>query len=287
MTTAAAFKLCPHLLFVPARMTRYLDVSRGIFELLGKYSWQVNSSSIDEFDLWLDERTRKIFGSYEATGRLVKKDIAKAFGIRGSIGIAPTWILAKLGSEISKPDGLIEVPDGEERAFLAPLPINRLPGIGKKTEQKLNRLGIKTLGQLAAMPPDTLKSHFGASGEILWRYANSIDDRAVEPPGAAKSISRETTFGKDTKDRPFLRATLRYLSERVGADLHQRGKEARSITLKLRYADFSTITRRHTLRQASDTDQTIFNTGLQLLKKALAQEQQPVRLIGIGVSNLV
>ena len=137
------------------------------------------------------------------------------------------------------------------------------------------------------MPLGALKSHFGASGEVLHRFANGIDDREVEPPATAKSISRETTFGKDTRDRSLLKATLRYLGERVGADLRQRGKQARCITLKLRYADFTTITRRHTLSQTSDSDQTIFDTGLGLLKKALAEERQPVRLIGIGVSELV
>jgi len=137
------------------------------------------------------------------------------------------------------------------------------------------------------MPPSALKSHFGASGELLWRYANGIDDREVEPPGAAKSISRETTFGKDTRDHRQLQATLRYLGERVGAELRQQSKPARCVTLKLRYADFTTITRRHTLKQATNTDQTIFDTGVKLLKRELSQEKQPVRLIGIGVSSLV
>ena len=137
------------------------------------------------------------------------------------------------------------------------------------------------------MPLYALKSHFGASGEVLHRYANSIDDREIEPPGAAKSISRETTFGKDTRDHSLLKATLHYLSERVGAELRQRDKQARCVTLKLRYADFSTITRRHTLSRGNNADQTIFDTGLSLLEKALSLQKQPVRLIGIGVSNLV
>ena len=137
------------------------------------------------------------------------------------------------------------------------------------------------------MPLDTLKSYFGASGELLQCYANGIDDSKVKLPGAVRSISRETTFGKDTKDRSLLTATLRYLSERVGSKLRQRSKRTRCITLKLRYADFTTITRSHTLRQGSNTDQTIFDSGLQLLRKALSPEKQPVRLIGIGVSNLI
>jgi len=148
-------------------------------------------------------------------------------------------------------------------------------------------LGVDTIGQLTDMPPGVLKSHFGVWGELLQRHANGIDDRKVEPPGAAKSISRETTFGEDTRDTSMLEATLRYLSERVGADLRQRGQAARCVTLKLRYADFTTITRRHTLTQSDSSDQVIFDIGLQLLKKALMLDKQPVRLIGIGVSNLV
>ena len=120
----------------------------------------------------------------------------------------------------------------------------------------------------------------------MHNYANGIDDRKVELPHPAKSISRETTFGKDTRDRSLLKATLRYLSERVGGDLRQRGRQARCVTLKLRYSDFTTIARRHALNQSTDSDQTIFDAGLQLLQKMLSREKQPVRLIGIGVSNL-
>jgi DNA polymerase-4 len=137
------------------------------------------------------------------------------------------------------------------------------------------------------MPLKALKSHFGASGEVLQRFASGIDDREVEPPAAAKSTSRETTFGQDARDPARLESTLRYLGERVGADLRHKGKRARCVTLKLRYGDFTTITRRQTLSQSTDSDQTIFETGKGLLKKALSGESQAVRLIGIGVSELV
>jgi DNA polymerase-4 len=136
------------------------------------------------------------------------------------------------------------------------------------------------------MPLSTLKSHFGASGEVLQRFASGVDERKVEPPGEAKSISRETTFAQDTRNRPQLEATLRYLSERVGGELREQNKQARCVTLKLRYADFTTITRSRTLSQPFDADQTIFETGLGLLKKALSQDKRAVRLIGIGVSHL-
>jgi len=132
-----------------------------------------------------------------------------------------------------------------------------------------------------------VKSHFGAYGKLIHDHANGIDDRKVEPPAAAKSISRETTFSRDTRDIAMVQATLRYLSERVGSELRQKEKQARCIALKLRYADFTTITRQQTLFQPADTDQTIFATGWQLLKNELPRSKQAVRLVGIGVSNLV
>jgi len=151
----------------------------------------------------------------------------------------------------------------------------------------LDSLGINTIGELSIMPLSALKSHFGASGEVLHRWANGIDDRKIELPAEAKSISRETTFDKDSRDRSLLRATMRYLGERVGADLRGRGRRARCVTLKWRYADFTTVTRSQTLPQTTDSDQAIFDTGVKLMNQELLLGKQPVRLIGIGVSNLV
>jgi DNA polymerase-4 len=144
-----------------------------------------------------------------------------------------------------------------------------------------------TIGELSALPVDALKSHFGVFGEVLHRWANGVDNRKVEVPAAAKSISRETTFEKDHRNRTLLKATLRYLTERVGAELRESHKAARCVTIKLRWADFTTITRQQALRQSSDADQVIFTTGLKLMNRALLTETQPVRLIGIGVASLV
>jgi len=253
--------------------------------ILADFSPYLEPVSLDE--AYLDVTGfESIHGSIHQMAVAIKQRIKDEAGLPSSVGIASCKVVAKIAAELSKPDGLLEIAAGEERSFLAPLPIAKLPGVGKKTERILNGLGIKTIGELANMPLSTLKGHFGMFGELLHRYANGIDDRKVEPPGAAKSISRETTFGQDTRDRSLLKATLGYLSERVGAELRQEGRQARCVALKLRYADFSTITRRHTLVKATDADQIIFNTGLKLLTRALSQEKQPVRLIGIGVSNL-
>ena len=285
MPLATAYRLCPQAIFIEGSFAKYRDASQRFMAILADFTPFLEPMGLDE--AYLDVTGfESLYGSIHQMALNIKQRINNELKLRASAGVAGSKVVAKIASDLSKPDGLLEVADGDERSFLAPLPVGKLPGIGKKTERVLQGLGIDTIAKLSVAPLRVLKSHFGASGEILHRYANGIDDRKVELPGTAKSISRETTFGKDTEDYAYLRATLRYLSERVGSELRQRGRQARCITLKLRYTDFTTITRSRTLPQASDADQAIADTGLKLLNKALAQERQAVRLIGIGVSNL-
>ena len=285
MPLATAYRLCPQAIFIEGGFPKYRDASQKFMAILADFTPFLEPIGIDE--AYLDVTGfESIYGSIHQMALAIKQRIKEELGICASAGAASCKVVAKIASDLSKPDGLLEVASGDECSFLAPLPIAKLPGIGKKAERILRSLGINTIGKLSATPLSTLKSHFGTSGELLRSYASGIDDRKVELPGAAKSISRETTFGKDTRDRSLLKATLCYLGERVGSNLRQQGKQARCVTLKLRYADFTTITRSHTLMQASDTDRTISDIGLKLLSNALAQEKQPIRLIGIGVSNL-
>ena len=285
MPLATAYRLCPRAIFIEGGFPKYRDASQKFMTILADFTPFLEPIGIDE--AYLDVTGfESIYGSIHRMAQAIKQRIKEELRLCASVGVASCKVVAKIASDLSKPDGLLEVANGDERSFLAPLPIAKLPGIGKKAERILQGLGINTIGKLSVTPLSTLKSHFGASGELLRSYANGIDDRKVELPGAAKSISRETTFGKDTRDRSLLKATLCYLSERVGSNLRQQGKQARCVNLKLRYADFTTITRSQTLTQASDTDRTISDTGLKLLNKALAQEKQAVRLIGIGVSSL-
>ena len=286
MPLKTASRLCPQAIFIEGSFPKYRDASQKFMAILADFSPFLEPMGLDE--AYLDVTGfESIYGSIQQMAVAIKQRIKNELGLCASVGIASCKVVAKVASDQSKPDGLLEVARGEEPSFLAPLPVAKLPGIGKKTERILKSLGINTIGELSITPLSTLKSHFGASGEVLYRSANGIDDRKVELPGAAKSISRETTFDKDTKDRSLLKATLRYLGERVGADLRRQGKQTRCIVLKLRYADFTTITRSHTLPQTTDSDQTIFDTGTKLLNRELSLQKQPVRLIGIGVSNLV
>jgi len=286
MPLATASRLCPQAIFIEGNFTRYHDASQKFMAILADFSPYLEPLGLDE--AYLDATGfESIHGSARQMAMKIKQRIKDKLDLCASIGIAGCKVVAKVASDLSKPDGLLEVPPGKESSFLAPLPVAKLPGIGKKSEHILKGLGINTIGQLATIPSGVLRSYFGVYGEILHNHASGIDDRKVEPPGEAKSISRETTFGKDTGDSSLLKATLRYLGERVGSDLRQKGKLARCVTLKLRYADFTTITRQCTLSRASDTDQAIFDTGVKLLKEELHPKRQAVRLVGIGVSNLV
>jgi DNA polymerase-4 len=285
MPLATASRLCPQAIFIEGNFAKYREASQKFMAILADFSPYLEPLGIDE--AYLDATGfESIHGSIRRMAEKIRKHVKDELGLCASIGIASSKVVAKVASELSKPDGLIEVLPGEERSFLEPLPVAKLPGIGKKSEQILTGLGVNTIGQLAALPVDVLKSHFGAWGKLIHDHANGIGDDKVEPPAEAKSTSRETTFAQDTRDITFLKSTLRYLSERVGNDLRQKGKLARCVALKLRYADFTTITRQRTLAQAANTDQTIFATGLRLLENELPREKKAIRLIGIGVANL-
>ena len=285
MPLATAHRLCPQAIFIEGSFSRYREASNRFMAILADFSPYLEPVSLDE--AYLDVTGfESIHGSIQQMAVAIKQRIKDELGLPSSIGIASCKVVAKIAADVSKPDGLVEIAAGEERSFLVPLPIGKLPGVGEKTERELETLSIRTIGELAKAPLATLKSRLGVFVEVLHHHANGIDERKVEPPGAAKSISRETTFGQDTRDHSLLKATLGYLGERVGAELRQEGRQTRCVILKLRYADFSTITRRTTLTKATDVDQTIINTGLMLLERTLSQEKKLVRLIGIGISNL-
>jgi DNA polymerase IV len=285
MPLSRAVRLCPQAIFIQGSFPKYREASKKFMAILAGYSPFLEPMGLDE--AYVDVTGfESLHGSIRQMALKIKQSVREQTGLIASIGIATCKVVAKVASDESKPDGLIEVPAGQEAAFLAPLAIGKLPGIGQKTEQVLKGMGISTIGKLAKVPEEMLKGRFGVFGATLHHYANGIDNREVAPRGEASSISREITFAQDTRNKVFLSGELRYLTEKVGADLRHHGKQSRCITLKLRYADFTTITRSHTLPQATDDDQSIFQIGDGMMQKAMIADRRAVRLIGIGVSSL-
>ena len=286
MPLVTAARLCPQAIFIEGSLDNYRNFSRKFMAILNNFCPFIEPGGLDE--AYLDVTGfESLHGSIRQMAIAIKQRVKTELSLPSSIGIASCKIVAKVASDYSKPDGLVEVPDGGEREFLAPLAVEKLPGVGKQTAKILKSLGVHTIGDLSHMPSHALEQRFGVTGETLHQHANGIDDSQVLPPGETKSISRETTFEADTRDRSYLEATIWVQSEKVGADLRKQGKEAKCVTLKLRTSDFSTITRSHTLPGSASTDRAIFETGMMLLDKALTIEKQRVRLIGIGVSHLV
>ena len=286
MPSSKARRLCPQAIFIRAHFSIYKDASAKFMKILGDFSPHIEPLGLDE--AYLDvTRCEEPYGSHRQLALAIKDRIHKDLKITASVGIAACKVVAKIASDLCKPDGLLEIAPGGEQAFLNPLPIAKLPGVGKKTEQALKEMGITTIGELASLPVDTIKRRFGATGAVLHSHARGIDHREVEAPGKAKSISQELTFARDTLDRNFLEANLHNLCQEVCQELRSQNKRAKCVAIKLRYADFKTITRQVILRESSDVTQVIFTTAQQLLTKALAQQGKPVRLIGIRISSLV
>ena len=286
MPLSKARRLCPQAIFIRANFSRYRDASNRFMEILADFSPDIEPLGLDE--AYLDVTgCEEPYGSPRQLALAIKERINKELKLTASVGIATCKVVAKIASDLCKPDGLLQIAPGEEQAFLNPLPISRLPGVGKKTEQALKEMGITTIGELASLPLDTIERQLGATGTVLHSYARGIDDREVEPPSEAKSISQELTFACDTLNRNFLEANLHNLCHEVCQELRSQNKRAKCVAIKLRYADFKTITRQVTLKEASDVTRVIFATAQQLLSKALAKQKKPIRLIGIQISSLV
>ncbi len=285
MPLSKAYRLCPRAIFIEGSFHKYRNAARSFMAILLDFSPFMEPMGIDEAFLDITG-FESIHGSATAMGQKIRKRLKDELKLNASIGIAGSKLVAKVASKEAKPDGLLEVPPGEDAAFLAPLLVGKMPGIGRKTEQVLKGLGVDTLGKLGGVPLEVLRSHFGINGRLMQDYARGVDNSMVELPTETKSISRETTFTADTHDKKAVESTLRYLSEKVGARLRERCRMTRCIKVKVRFADFSYTTRHHTLNKAVDADDAIFRTGLDMLKCELRQQKQAIRLVGIGVSHL-
>lgn len=286
MPLSSARRLCPRAIFIQANLPRYRDASTKFMEILADFSPCMEPLGLDE--AYLDVTGyEEPYGSAQKLALAIKERVHKELKLTASVGIATCKVVAKIASDLGKPDGLLEVAPGEERDFLSPLPVAKLPGVGKKTEQALEHMGVTTVGELASLPLEVIKESFGRFGIAIHSHASGIDNRRVEAPGEPKSISQQITFARDTLDHQFLEANLRGLCQKVGKELSYRNKRAKCVTVRLRYADFKAITRQLTLEEPLASNQLISITALQLLNKALAQSTKPARLIGVRVSNLV
>ncbi len=286
MPTARALRLCPEAVFLPVRMELYAAVSRQIRAIFARYTPLIEPLSLDEAFLDVTQ-SRTLFGSAADIARAIKRDIREELQLVASVGVAPNKFLAKIASDLDKPDGFVEVPADGVQDFLDPLPASRVWGVGKATCAELERYGIRTIADLRRQPRDWLVDRFGRFGERLHELAHGIDHRPVVPDSEAKSLSHETTFPVDVADRATLRARLLDLTEQVARRLRRHDRLARTVQLKLRFADFRSLTRSRTLPEPTDVTAEIWQATEGLFRAALAGESRPVRLIGMGVHDLV
>jgi DNA polymerase-4 len=265
-------------------MEKYARVSGRVMHVLAGFTDLVEQVSIDE--AFLDVTgTRRLFGTGMEIAEKIKNRIQGELKLTASVGVASNKFIAKIASDLKKPDGLVVVEPGREREFLAPLAIGRLWGVGPKTEAYLKKLGLDRIGQLAALPRENSVSRMGKAGAHLLQLARGIDERPVLPEEGFKSIGHEITFNKDTTDTQKLERTLLDLTERVAQRLRKNKARARTIAIKFREADFTTRSRRTTLDRPADTVEAIFPVALGMLK-SLLRRNVPVRLIGVHCGNL-
>ena len=279
-----AYQRCPHAVYLRGRYERYSEISRQLIATLNEFTPVIEKISIDEAFLDIT-KSLALFGSDEKIGYQIKKRIYDDLGLVASIGIAPNKFLAKVASNLEKPDGFVVVKEGEEKEFLKSLPISRLWGVGQKTEAALKQMDIETIGQIAHMPEQDLSRRFGKWGSALWRLANGIDPRSVKPWETQKSISQETTFDEDTGDEEAIHKTLLGLAESLSRLMRKSKLKGRTVTLKIRLEDFSTFTRSKTLSDFVDSTQILKGVAIGLYKK-FNKKNMKVRLLGIGVSQL-
>jgi DNA polymerase-4 len=286
MPVAHARRLCPHAIFVPGHMERYREASDGVRTILGEVSPFLEMASIDEAFLDISGTERSLGPPLEVA-RQVQGRIRRELGLPCSIGVAENKVVAKVACGRSKPNGLLQVPPGEAAAFLAPLPVRALPGVGPHTAGQLAELRISTCRDLAAAPLLLLQRLLGKHAASLQRRARGIDNAPVTSSRQpAKSIGRSTTFAQDSRDLAFLRATLYYLVERVGRALRRQGVGASCVTVQVRWADFRTHSHQCTVPHPTCSDAVLYRTAGELLAELLNRRRQRVRLLGVRASQL-
>ena len=288
MPLRTAARLCPHAVFVPGQPVRYREYSRKVYDVLNRFSPRVEMASIDEAYLDLTG-TARLLGPPLRAAQSLHDEVKRETGLNCSIGIATSRLVAKVGSDAAKPNGMIWVPPGQEAGFLGPLPVRRIPGVGKKTEERLATYGVHFVGDLARIEEKFLEELMGKWGLALAGKAHGLDaggyfNHDVAEESDPKSISHEHTFDKDSADPELLESTLAKLSQMVGRRLREHDMHARTVSIKLRYSDFTTLTRAHTLEAPTQIDIELIEHSRLLFRKNW--NGSAVRLLGVQTSGL-
>ena len=285
MPMAQALRRCPHAAVLPVRMERYAEVSQVIGAIFERYTPLVEPISLDEAFLDVTGSTN-LFGSAEQIGRTIKDEIREQTHLTASVGIATNKFLAKLASDLEKPDGFVIIDEHNKQAILDPLPVGRIWGVGKVTEKALRTHGIDTIAQLRHSTPAELTAIVGHGAAELLRLARGEDDRPVEPDRQRKSVSSEQTFATDVSDAAVLLSVLLEQVEEVAHRLRRGHLKARTVTLKLRYGDFRTVTRSDTLGEATNVTQSLWEAAERIFRRWRARSAGPLRLLGMAASGL-
>lgn len=286
MSAFRAKKLCPHGVFLHPRMSRYVELSREIRAIFEEYTPLVEPISIDE--AFLDVTgSERLLGPPVEIGRAIKRRIREEVGLVASVGVAPNKFLAKLASDLEKPDGFVVITRENAEERLADLPVGKLWGVGKVSQKSFATMGIHTVGDILRMPHDRLEGVVGSWAARLRQLARGIDDRPVVRDHEAKSISAETTFARDIGDADELRDLVDHLVERVARRVRKAGLLGYTVNLKARYADFTTVTRALTLNEPTSQTPAIRAAARQLLESRLGRKGRALRLLGVGLSHFV
>ena len=287
MPTASAKRLCPHGIFLPPRFERYEEVAQRIRQILSEYSPVVEPVSLDEAFVDLSG-TELLHGSAEEVAAAIHQRIPKETGLSCSVGLGPNKLVAKLASDLAKPGGLRIVRPEEVQSFLDPLPVEGLWGVGPKTAARLRKKGIRTVRDLREVPLGLLRCWFGPrGGEALWQLARGLDESPVIPVRQAKSISREITYPEDLFDPKKVRAELRRLALLVVDRLRDEGVLAQTVQIKVRFSDFTTITRQMKLPEPTDHPLVVGDEAVGLFSRVEVPPGQGIRLLGVGLADIV
>ncbi len=284
MSAHRAKQLCPHAIFIRPRIDYYAAISQQLRQIFEEFTPLIEPLSLDE--AFLDVTgSESLLGSAIQMGRQIKSLVLERLHLTASVGVAPNKFLAKIASDLEKPNGFVVVLPDQIQSFLDPLPVGRIWGVGKVTAQVFKRFSISTIGQLRQLSRETLHDLFGSSGEHYWQLSHGIDARPVVPDREAKSISNETTFAEDICDRDDLKAWLVTLVEQVARRLRNHNRLGRTIELKIRFSDFTSLSRSLSLSSPTNITSELMEAGLELLCNRLPKNHLPVRLIGFGVTN--